>query len=146
VPGARIKAWPPVLAIAGMVARTVDVDGPLTPLERFFNLLSVQTATLSMMDNAPGNPQTVILIATVIDPQASFNPTSLSLETLTVNTSPIKIVTQLTYAVTWTCFLVAVAHLPRVSIGRFRLPQTEELNLPSYDWNGPRRNRPTPAF
>jgi hypothetical protein len=25
----------PVLAIAGMVARTVDADGPLTPLERF---------------------------------------------------------------------------------------------------------------
>jgi hypothetical protein len=30
----------PVLAIAGMVARTVDVDGPLTPLERFLNLSS----------------------------------------------------------------------------------------------------------
>src|SRR5262249_29020186 len=27
----------PVLAIAGMVARTVDADGPLTPLERFLN-------------------------------------------------------------------------------------------------------------
>ncbi len=30
----------PVLAIAGMVARTVNADGPLTPLERFFNLSS----------------------------------------------------------------------------------------------------------
>jgi hypothetical protein len=30
----------PVLAIAGMVARTVDTDGPLTPLERFLNLSS----------------------------------------------------------------------------------------------------------
>ena len=30
----------PVLAIAGMVARTVDADGPLTPLERFLNLSS----------------------------------------------------------------------------------------------------------
>ena len=27
----------PVLAIAGMVARTVNADGPLTPLERFLN-------------------------------------------------------------------------------------------------------------
>jgi hypothetical protein len=26
----------PVLAIAGMVARAVEADGPLTPLERFF--------------------------------------------------------------------------------------------------------------
>ncbi len=30
----------PVQAIAGMVARTVDADGPLTPLERFLNLSS----------------------------------------------------------------------------------------------------------
>jgi hypothetical protein len=30
----------PVLAITGMVARTVDADGPLTPLERFINLSS----------------------------------------------------------------------------------------------------------
>src|ERR1700686_244320 len=30
----------PVLAIAGMVARTVDADGPLTPLERLLNLSS----------------------------------------------------------------------------------------------------------
>ncbi len=30
----------PVLAIAGMVARTVDADDPLTPLERFLNLSS----------------------------------------------------------------------------------------------------------
>jgi hypothetical protein len=35
-----IKSMAPVLAIAGMVARTVDVDGPLTPLERFLNLSS----------------------------------------------------------------------------------------------------------
>jgi hypothetical protein len=30
----------PVLAIARMVARTVDAAGPLTPLERFLNLSS----------------------------------------------------------------------------------------------------------
>jgi hypothetical protein len=30
----------PVLAIAGVVARTVDADDPLTPLERFLNLSS----------------------------------------------------------------------------------------------------------
>jgi hypothetical protein len=32
------------------------------------------------MDNAPANPQTVPLSATVIDPQASFNAFSLNLE------------------------------------------------------------------
>jgi uncharacterized repeat protein (TIGR01451 family) len=52
-----------------------------------------QTATLSIMDNAPGNPQTVTLTATVIDPQASFNPTSLSFGNQTVNTSVTKTVT-----------------------------------------------------
>ena len=30
----------PVPAIAGMVARAVDADGPSTPLERFLNLSS----------------------------------------------------------------------------------------------------------
>jgi hypothetical protein len=34
------ESMAPVLAIAGMVAKTVDVDGPLTPLERFLNLSS----------------------------------------------------------------------------------------------------------
>ena len=52
-----------------------------------------QTATLSIMDNAPGNPQTVMLTATVINPQASFNPTSLSFGNQTVNTSVTKTVT-----------------------------------------------------
>jgi len=52
-----------------------------------------QTATLSIKDNAPGNPQTVTLSATVINPQASFNPTSLSFGTQTVNTSVTKAVT-----------------------------------------------------
>ena len=52
-----------------------------------------QTATLSIMDNAPGNPQTVTLTATVIDPVPSFSPTSLSFGNQTVNTSVTKTVT-----------------------------------------------------
>jgi hypothetical protein len=34
------KSMAPVLAIADMVARGIDVAVPLTPLERFFNLSS----------------------------------------------------------------------------------------------------------
>jgi hypothetical protein len=52
-----------------------------------------QTATLSIMDKAPGNPQMVTLTATVIDPRASFNPISLSFGNQTVNTSVTKTVT-----------------------------------------------------
>jgi hypothetical protein len=52
-----------------------------------------QTATLTITDNAPGSPQTVTLTATVIDPQASFNPGSLSFGNQTVNTSVTKTVT-----------------------------------------------------
>jgi sugar lactone lactonase YvrE len=52
-----------------------------------------QTATLSIADNAPGNPQKVTLTATVIDPQASFNPGSLAFGNQTVNTSATKTVT-----------------------------------------------------
>jgi hypothetical protein len=52
-----------------------------------------QTATLSVMDNAPGNPQTVMMSATVINPQASFNPNSLSFGAQTVNTSVTKTLT-----------------------------------------------------
>jgi hypothetical protein len=52
-----------------------------------------QKATLSIMDNAPGNPQTVMLSATVIDPVATFSPTSLSFGTQTANTSVTKTVT-----------------------------------------------------
>jgi hypothetical protein len=52
-----------------------------------------QSATLSIADNAPGNPQKVTLTATVIDPQASFNPGSLSFGNQTVNTSATKTVT-----------------------------------------------------
>jgi hypothetical protein len=37
-------------------------------------------ACAGIMDNAPANPQTVPLSATVIDPQASFNAFSLNLE------------------------------------------------------------------
>ena len=52
-----------------------------------------QTATLSVMDNAPGNPQTVALSALVINPQASLSATSLSFGAQTVNTSATKTVT-----------------------------------------------------
>lgn len=52
-----------------------------------------QTATLSIADNAPGNPQTVMLTATVIDPQPSFNAASLSFGTQAVATSTTKTVT-----------------------------------------------------
>jgi hypothetical protein len=37
-----------------------------------------QTATLNVVDNAPGSPQTVALTATVINPQAHLSATSLS--------------------------------------------------------------------
>jgi hypothetical protein len=41
-----------------------------------------QTATLKVMDSAPGSPQQVSLTALVIDPLASFSPTSLSFGTI----------------------------------------------------------------
>ncbi len=53
---------------------------------------SPQTATLSIMDNSPVNPQTIALSATVINPQASFSPTSLSFGNQSVNTSVTKTV------------------------------------------------------
>jgi hypothetical protein len=46
-----------------------------------------QTATLKVMDNAPGSPQTVTLSATVINPQAHLSAPSLSFGTQKVNTS-----------------------------------------------------------
>ncbi|MFI5112212.1 MAG: choice-of-anchor D domain-containing protein [Terriglobales bacterium] len=46
-----------------------------------------QTATLSVVDNAPGSPQTVALSATVINPQATLSASSLSFGTQKVNTS-----------------------------------------------------------
>ena len=42
---------------------------------------TAQTATLEIMDNAPGSPQPVTLSAAVIDPLASFSPTSLAFGT-----------------------------------------------------------------
>ena len=44
------------------------------------------------MDNSPVNPQTIALSATVINPQASFSPTSLSFGSQSVNTSVTKTV------------------------------------------------------
>ncbi len=52
-----------------------------------------QTATLRIVDNAPGNPQTASLTATVIDPQVSFNPTSVSFGAQTVDAKATKTVT-----------------------------------------------------
>ena len=52
-----------------------------------------QTATLSITDNAPGSPQTVMLTATVIDPLASFNLSNLSFGTQAVASSTTKAVT-----------------------------------------------------
>ena len=46
-----------------------------------------QTATLKVMDNAPGSPQTVVLSATVINPQAHLSATGLSFGTQKVGTS-----------------------------------------------------------
>jgi hypothetical protein len=51
-----------------------------------------QTATLKITDSASGSPQTVMLTATVINPQASFSPSSLSFGTQSVNTSVTKLV------------------------------------------------------
>jgi hypothetical protein len=46
-----------------------------------------QTATLQIMDNAPGSPQPVALKALVINPGATFTPTSLSFGTVKHGTS-----------------------------------------------------------
>ena len=52
-----------------------------------------QTATLSVVDSAPGSPQLVTLTATVINPQADPAPARLSFGTQAVNTSATKTVT-----------------------------------------------------
>ena len=46
-----------------------------------------QTATLQIMDNAPGGPHAVAMSATVIDPVASFSPNSLNFGTIKHATS-----------------------------------------------------------
>ena len=48
---------------------------------------SPQSATLSVVDNAYGSPQTVKLTATVINPRAGLSATSLSFGPQKVNTS-----------------------------------------------------------
>jgi hypothetical protein len=52
-----------------------------------------QTATLNVMDNAPGNPQPVALMATVINAQAKLSTNSLNFGTQKLNTSSTKTVT-----------------------------------------------------
>jgi hypothetical protein len=51
------------------------------------------SATVNVNDNAAGSPQQVSLLATVINPQASFNPTSLNFGTIEVGHSSTKDVT-----------------------------------------------------
>jgi hypothetical protein len=51
------------------------------------------SATLDVNDNAAGSPQQVSLSATVINPQASFNPKSLNFGTVSVGHSSTKTVT-----------------------------------------------------
>jgi hypothetical protein len=51
------------------------------------------SATLNVNDNASGSPQQVSLSATVINPQASYNPRSLNFGTVTVGHSSTKDVT-----------------------------------------------------
>ena len=48
---------------------------------------TTQTATLMINDNAPDSPQSVGLTANVINPQASFNPSSLNFGTQSVGSS-----------------------------------------------------------
>jgi hypothetical protein len=48
---------------------------------------TAQTATLQIMNNAPGSPQPVTMSALVIDPLASFSPTSLNFGTVKRTTS-----------------------------------------------------------
>ncbi|MFZ1012304.1 MAG: choice-of-anchor D domain-containing protein [Terracidiphilus sp.] len=48
---------------------------------------TAQTATLQIMDNAPGSPQAVTLSALVIDPLATLSPTSLNFGTVKHGTS-----------------------------------------------------------
>ena len=52
-----------------------------------------QTATIQVLDNAPGSPQTVSLTATVINPQVNFQPAILSFGTQPVNSNTTKTVT-----------------------------------------------------
>ena len=52
-----------------------------------------QTATLQIMDNAPGGPHPVTLSALVIDPKASFSPSGLSFGTVKHGTRSAQSVT-----------------------------------------------------
>jgi len=75
---AEVNQCPKSLAVGKSCTITIAfVAGPFyTP----------QTAVLSIMDNAPGNPQTVMLTANVINPQATLSTSSLSFGNQTVGT------------------------------------------------------------
>ena len=70
-----------------------------------------QTAALSVVDNAPGSPQTVTLTATVINPQAQLSATSLNFDKQKVNTSSASKAVTLTNtgATTLTTISIAIA-------------------------------------
>jgi hypothetical protein len=53
----------------------------------FADDVKADSATLNVTDNAPGSPQQVSLSATVINPQPSFNPTSLHFGTVQIGHS-----------------------------------------------------------
>jgi Bacterial lectin/Divergent InlB B-repeat domain/Abnormal spindle-like microcephaly-assoc'd, ASPM-SPD-2-Hydin len=87
VPGANgnlsefitINLCPKTLAVGKSCIMTVTfIAGPF---------YGTQNATLSINDNVPGSPQTIPLSATVIDPQASFSPASVSFGTEKVGTA-----------------------------------------------------------
>jgi hypothetical protein len=81
----EVNLCPKSLAVGKSCTMTIAfIAGP------YYNL---QTATLNIMDNAPGNPQTVALSATVINPQAKLSANSLNFGTQKLNTSSTKTVT-----------------------------------------------------
>jgi hypothetical protein len=59
--------------------------------EPYYN--AEQTAMVNIMDNAPGNPQTVLVEAMVIDPQAYLSTTSLNFGKVTHGTTSTQSVT-----------------------------------------------------
>jgi Legume lectin domain/Bacterial Ig-like domain (group 3) len=81
----EVNLCPKSLAVGKSCTMTIAfIAGP------YYNL---QTATLNVMDNAPGNPQTVALSATVINPQAKLSANSLNFGTQKLNTSSTKTIT-----------------------------------------------------
>ena len=55
--------------------------------------LGTRSAVLKIADNVPGSPQTVSLTANVINPRASFSPSSWNFGTVKVGSSSVKVIT-----------------------------------------------------